>query len=225
MPDVKGYDFSDWYTSAHEVGGDFYDFVRLPDGRLGIVVGDVSGKGITAALMMAKMTGHVRVNAAAGLPPGELLGALNKAISASATEVFVTVLFMVLDPERHTLQIGNAGHLPPLIRRADGTVESADRTSGFPIGITDEAEFPECSLRIEPQDRVCVFTDGLTEAMNEDKEVYGEDRFKEALRDAPLAPAAIVESIQKSVREYTGDAEQSDDLTLVCFGPSQNDES
>jgi len=222
LPDVEGYEFADWYTSAHEVGGDFYDFIQLPDGKLGIVVGDVSGKGITAALMMAKMTGHVRFNAAAGLSPGQLLAALNKAISASATEVFVTVLFMVLDPVQHTLLIGNAGHLPPLVRRADGTVESLERTSGFPIGITEEAEFPECSVRIQPHDRVCAFTDGLTEAMNKDKEVYGEERFMEALRNASLAPAAMVEKIQKSVREYTGDAEQSDDLTLVCFGPSQS---
>ena len=225
VPDVKGYEFADWYTTAHEVGGDFYDFIQLPDGKLGIVLGDVSGKGITAALMMAKVTGHVRFLAAAGLPPSGLLSELNKLISASGTEVFVTVLFMVLDTDRHVLLIGSAGHLPPFIRRADGTVEAADCTTGFPIGITEESEFPECSLTIGTRDRVCAFTDGLTEAMNESKEPYGDDRLKEVLRDAPPAPAAIVEKIQGSVHEYVSGAEQSDDLTLVCFGPSNGEQS
>ncbi len=219
-PRVQGYEFADWYCSAQEVGGDFYDFVLLPDEKLGIAVGDVSGKGITAALMMAKMTGHVRFHAAAGLPVGEVLSEINRAIAASETEIFVTLLFLILDWKRHHLTMANAGHLPPVIRHASGTVETAECASGFPIGVTLDAEFPQTELEIRPEDRLCIFTDGIIEAMNEKQETYGSQKLEEVLRDCPLAPEAIVERIQQSVWQHMGAAKQSDDLTLVCFGPS-----
>ena len=217
---MQGYEFADWYCSAQEVGGDFYDFVLLPDEKLGIAVGDVSGKGITAALMMAKMTGHVRFHAAAGLPVGEVLSEINRAIAASETEIFVTLLFLILDWKRHHLTMANAGHLPPVIRHASGTVETAECASGFPIGVTLDAEFPQTELEIRPEDRLCIFTDGIIEAMNEKQETYGSQKLEEVLRDCPLAPEAIVERIQQSVWQHMGAAKQSDDLTLVCFGPS-----
>jgi len=217
-PQVEGYEFADWYTTAHEVGGDFYDFIRLPDGRWGIVVGDVSGKGITAALMMAKMTAQTRLHAAAGLGPGALLSELNQSMMTSEPDLFVTMLMMVLDNEQHTLIVSNAGHLPPMVRREDGTVEAADCENSLPIGVTDDTEFPETTLDIAAGERICTFTDGVTEAMNEKGELYGFDRFKEAMAAAPPTPAGILETVQKSLADYTGGARQSDDLSLVCFG-------
>ena len=219
LPSVEGYDFADWYRTAQEVGGDFYDFIPLADGRLGIAVGDVSGKGITAALMMAKMTGYVRFHAAEGAPPEVILQKINKAIAASDTEVFVTLMFAILDSNTHELVLSNAGHLPPMVRRADGTVHLAECPSGFPIGITTEADFSQASLQLGEQDRVCLFTDGIIEAMNENKEPYGYERLEQVLRDSPVEAKGIVEAIQQSVRQYMGPADQSDDLTLVCFGP------
>jgi len=219
LPSVEGYDFADWYRTAQEVGGDFYDFISLADGRLGIAVGDVSGKGITAALMMAKMTGYVRFHAAEGAPPEVILQKINEAIAASDTEIFVTLMFAILDSKKHELVLSNAGHLPPTVRRADGTVHLAECPSGFPIGITTEADFSQASLQLGEQDRVCLFTDGIIEAMNENKEPYGYERLEQVLRDSPVAAKGIVEAIQQSVRQYMGPADQSDDLTLVCFGP------
>ena len=220
LPEVEGYEFADFYMAAYEVGGDFYDFIPMPGGKLGIVVGDVSGKGITAALMMAKMTGHVRVYAASGMPPSKLLAELNSTLLSAGTELFATVLFMVLDPDGHSLIMGSAGHQPPLIRRADGTVEVFECTTGFPVGLIDDGEFPEFPLQLQREDRALLSTDGLAEAMNEVKEPYGDARLLQTLKSAPLAPAAMVEHIRNSIGQYIGDAKQSDDLTLVCFGPS-----
>jgi sigma-B regulation protein RsbU (phosphoserine phosphatase) len=217
-PEVPGYEFADWYTTAHEVGGDFYDFIRLPDGKWGVVVGDVSGKGITAALMMAKMTAQIRLHAAAGLSPGRLLAELNHSMLTSEPDLFVTLLILVLDSDKHTMLVSNAGHLPPMVRRDGKTVEAANCENSLPIGVIDDTEFPETLIDIGANDRVCVFTDGVTEAMNEKGELYGFDRLKAAILSAPDTPRGILESIQKSVWAHIGTARQSDDLSLVCFG-------
>jgi len=148
-----------------------------------------------------------------------ILQKINEAIAASDTEIFVTLMFAILDSKKHELVLSNAGHLPPTVRRADGTVHLAECPSGFPIGITTEADFSQASLQLWEQDRVCLFTDGIIEAMNENKEPYGYERLEQVLRDSPVAAKGIVEAIQQSVRQYMGPADQSDDLTLVCFGP------
>jgi serine phosphatase RsbU (regulator of sigma subunit) len=217
-PAVPGYEFADWYNTAHEVGGDFYDFIHLPDGKWAVVVGDVSGKGITAALMMAKMTAQIRLHAAAGIGPGALLTELNKSMMTAEPDLFVTLLVMVLDKDKHTLLVSNAGHLPPMLKLPDGSVIAADCDNALPIGVTDDTTFPETLLTVAEHDRICAFTDGVTEAMNEKGELYGFDRFKEALGKAPASPKEIVEALQKSVWGHIGSARQSDDLSLVCFG-------
>ena len=221
-PSVTGYEFAEWYNAAHEVGGDFYDFIELPDGKLGITIGDVSGKGISAALLMAKLTGNIRVLAATGAPPEELLRRLNASFASSQSDIFVTLLYAVLDYDRHLLAIANAGHYAPLVRRADCTVVEACCEGGYPLGILEDTEFPRAEFRIEAQDGVCMFTDGIVEAMNEQMEPYGNQKLERTLSEAPASPRAILERVQQSVWEHTGSAEQSDDLTLLCFGPTED---
>jgi len=217
-PELSGYEFAEWYNAAQQVGGDFYDFIHLPDGSLAITIGDVSGKGITAALLMAKLTGHIRFLAASGASPGELLGSLNRTFSGPGADIFVTVLYVVLDWRRHSLLIANAGHHAPLIRRADGSVAEARCQGGFPVGVLEETAFPETELSLEPGDCVCLFTDGIVEAMDEHQEPYGAERLRRSLAAAPPGAHAVLERIQQSVWQHIGPAAQSDDLTLLCIG-------
>jgi len=217
-PVVPGYEFADWYCAAEEVGGDFYDFISLPDGRLAVVVGDVSGKGVPAALMMAKTSSHVRFQAASGASPGRIMAEINRALAGAENEMFVTVLLAVLDTEENAVTVANAGHLAPILRRADGTAREVGAESGFPVGLLKDAKFPETSIRIEPGDRLCLFTDGITEAMSVSKEQYGRQRLVGAVEAASASAEGIVLSIRESVATHTKGATQSDDVTLVCFG-------
>ena len=220
-PRADGYEFVDWYGTALEVGGDFYDFVELPDGQVMVVVGDVSGKGITAALMMAQMASNVRFFAGAQTAPTALLGKLNEVALAAAEDMFVTVLLLLLDWQNHSIRLSNAGHCYPMLRKTDGSVERVESATGFPVGITEEAEFPEASIQIGAGEVICAFSDGIIEAMSEQGELFGYKRLSRAMAEAEGTPQAIVKSIQKAIREHAGGASQSDDLTLVCFGRPQ----
>jgi sigma-B regulation protein RsbU (phosphoserine phosphatase) len=218
-PRVEGYEFEDAYATALEVGGDFYDFVELAEGRIVIVVGDVSGKGITAALMMAKMASNVRFFATTMTGPSQLLEELNRVALSSETDMFVTVLIMWLDCREHTVRMANAGHCYPLLRRADGEVVRVEGGGGFPVGIMADAEFPEADpLPLAPGDMFCVFTDGVIEAMNDSREQFGYKQLAREMASASRSPGEVVKQVQKAIREHVGLAAQSDDLTLVCFG-------
>ena len=222
-PDVSGYEFADWYVAAQDVGGDFYDFIVTPSGKLCVAVGDVSGKGIPAALMMAKTASHVRFQSGAGIGPAKMLKEINKAIAESDTELFVTLLIMLLDTETHEITVANAGHLSPIVRHADGTVETVECEGGFPIGLVEDAEFPETVMDIGAGDRVCLFTDGVTEAMDAGKEQYGEDELAAAIQGASANASDIIRAVQESMTQHVKDAHQSDDVTFVCFGPLSTD--
>lgn len=219
-PKKNGYEFVDWYDTALEVGGDFYDFIELPEDKLVIVVGDVSGKGVPAALMMAKATGNARFHAASGLSPAHITQKLNDTVAAGNTEMFITGLVISLDCKTRELRMVNAGHPPPLLKKADGSVEEVNSNTGFPIGVVEGAEFPERTFSMEPSERLCLFTDGITEAMTEDKECFGEERLQETLVNSTNSAEQIVEDIQRAIAQHVGPAAQSDDLTLICFGPT-----
>jgi len=219
-PSLPGYDFADWYSAAQEVGGDFYDFIELPGGKLAVTIGDVSGKGITAALLMAKLMGQIRFLAALELAPAELLARLNRYFVAPETDAFVTLLYIVLHPESDRLVIGNAGHHSPLVRLRDAKVQPVRCEPALPVGVVEDASFPQVEFRFGPQDRLCVFTDGIVEAMNEENEAFGQQRLEMALAESGPAPQSMLESVQQRVWEHMGSSNQSDDLTLVCFGPA-----
>ncbi|MGA7613565.1 MAG: GAF domain-containing SpoIIE family protein phosphatase, partial [Thermoanaerobaculia bacterium] len=225
-PQMPGWEFWDEYEAALEVGGDYYDFVDLPDGRMAVAVGDVSGKGVSGALYMAKLSSDVRYMAASHTEPSEIIRKVNANIARDIEEgMFVTLLFLVLDPRTGDLEVVNAGHGAPLLRSAKGELSTLEVPRNMPLGVMEETRFDNAKFRLNGGDVVIAYTDGVTEAMNEKKEEFGMDRFYQVIISAPGSPGAVGEAVLTAVRNFAGDAPQSDDLTMIAFGPLQDGES
>ena len=219
-PKIEGLEFAAHYKAALEVGGDFYDWIPLNDGRLGIVLGDVAGKGIPAALMMARMMSDVRFLSLRDPCAGKVLEGLNEGVIQRGMEdAFVTVVFMILDPDTHEVAIANAAHCPPILRtgRSGELVAVADEI-GFPIGAMPGGEYGEQTIALAPGDSLTFFTDGVTEALNAEKELYGDDRVLKAMAVPQATPASLVEALLQDIHAHVQDTPQSDDLTVVSFG-------
>jgi serine phosphatase RsbU (regulator of sigma subunit) len=222
MPALEGYSFWTYYQAARQVGGDFYDFLRLPNGNAAIVLGDVAGKGIPAALMMVKVSGLCKL-ALLSRPNdvGEAMSALNREVyDASADKGFVTLVLCVVNPESHDLAVAIAGHMPPLFRRADSTIDDAVgyRVRGKPLGIEREAEFETEHTQLAPGELVLLFSDGISEAMDAAEEPYSIERIREQLlRAEGQGPAETGQALLDDVQRHVADAEQRDDISLVAF--------
>ncbi|MGE0609420.1 MAG: SpoIIE family protein phosphatase [Pirellulales bacterium] len=219
-PNVPGYDFFDYYGAANEVGGDYYDYVTLADGRVGVIVADVSGKGIPAALLMAKIASEAKFYLATVPNPAHAIMHLNNSFcQAGFDDKFCTFVLQLIDPKDHVVTIVNAGHMPPMVRKADGTViEVGEAEAGLPLGVDGDFEFELFRYQLEPGDSMTSFTDGISEAMNAEGGLYDIPRIREQL----LVPK--VESMQQlgqtlldDVRKFVNGYKQSDDMCLVCF--------
>jgi serine phosphatase RsbU (regulator of sigma subunit)/pSer/pThr/pTyr-binding forkhead associated (FHA) protein len=221
-PQVPGYEFAAWYHAAQVVGGDFYDFVELSGNRLGIVLGDVSGKGVPAALLMAKLMSEVRYAASSASGPAEVVGRLNDGFVRRPTEGrFVTLVYLELDPAAHRIEIVNAGHPAGLIRRrAAGAVEKMSSGENFPLGIGTQVRYDSATCHLGPGDTVALFTDGVTDAMNGRGEPYGDQRLESVLRAHSVPPEQLLGKVLNDIDTHVGTVAPSDDLTMVCFGPS-----
>ncbi len=167
-PKVDGYDFFDFYEPAGEVGGDYFDYVNLPGGRLGVILADVSGKGISAALLTAKLSSEARYCLAAVSCPSQAMMQLNAAFSASGwDDRFVTILIAVLDIAKHEVCLVNGGHMAPFLRHPDGSVEEVgEEQSGVPLGVSADYEYQQYTFTLAAGDSLTLFTDGFSEAMN-----------------------------------------------------------
>jgi serine phosphatase RsbU (regulator of sigma subunit) len=220
IPKLEGFTFAARYDPAYEVGGDFYDFVRLPDDRIGIVVGDVSGKGISAALYMARLTRDLRYFALAESDPASVLRWMNKAVSEGGQDdIFITLVYVVLDAAKKQIQVANAGHMPPVVRRKnEGDITVLDRIAGLPLGVLPDPEYVTEVFDLSPGDSVMLFTDGLVEAMNPSREMYGMERLTAALASEDSNATALVDRAVHDCQEHVRDAPQFDDTTIVCFG-------
>lgn len=224
VPEVSGFEFSAWYGAALEVGGDFYDFIEMPDGKVGIVIGDVSGKGMPAALMMAKLMSDVRFFALSEREPSRVLAKLNHHIATSraAEDRFVTLLYVMLDPHERSIWLANAGHPFPMLRkRAGGRIERLDQSVNLPLCVAADADFTQQVCKLEAGDTVAIFTDGVTEAMNSLKDQFGVKRLQQSMEQSRPSPKAMMDQILSDINEFVGLASPSDDLTLVCFGPTK----
>jgi len=218
-PRVEGYEFGDEYSSALEVGGDYYDFLEMGDGHVGVAVGDVCGKGIAAALYMARLSSEMRYTAAGRKEPGEVLTRLNRVMCKNLAEgMFVTLVLMVLDPHRGVLKMASAGHLPPLRRRASGAVDELELPPNLPIGLDDELEYEQVELELEPGDSFAAFTDGITEALNARQEEFGDERLLEAIRNGGDGARGLLESTLAAVKAFMDGSPPADDITLVTLG-------
>jgi phosphoserine phosphatase RsbU/P len=219
-PRIPEYEFFEFYESAHQLGGDYYDYIELPGGRLAVVVADVSGKGISASLLMAKLSAETRFCLASESDPSQAMGRLNRAFCDSAWEDrFVTMVMAVLNPQRHEVTIVNAGHLPPLWRRGPKSIETvAEAESGLPLGVERDVDYHLRVLPLAPGESLILYTDGITEAMNTAGELYGSRRLLELLNSDVDGVSHLGRHILDDVKNFVGARSQSDDMCLTCFG-------
>jgi phosphoserine phosphatase RsbU/P len=217
-PALPGYEFADYYEPAHRVGGDYFDYIRLPNGNVAIAVGDVAGKGVPAALLMARLHASARYHLLSAVSPGEAMSSLNSEIATSGLGFrFITLALAVLNPDKHEMQLVNAGHLPPLLRNAKGKVTSiGQKESGMPLGVVPQQNFRELSIPVSPDDTLLFYTDGVTEAMNAKQEIYGRSRLNATMHRAPKAVRELVPFLLDDVERFFGDRNQRDDLCVVA---------
>ncbi|MDB4614430.1 SpoIIE family protein phosphatase, partial [bacterium] len=217
---VSGYDFGSCYKPALNVGGDYYDYIAMPDGRFAVAVADVAGKGVPAALLMARLCSMARFEIAAHESPAKALIAMNENFFANQlTERMVTMVVAVFDPATHQVTIASAGHPPLMLRKADGMVEVLGRRDhGIPLGIVETQEISETTLELASGSSLCLYSDGLTEAMNAERDLFGTARMQQYLEQAEFAMAQeLADGLQGHVLEFQGDdVEQHDDICLVC---------
>jgi phosphoserine phosphatase RsbU/P len=219
-PEIRNFKFSTHYTPAQEVGGDFYDFINFDQGRAGIVIGDVSGKGVPAALYMAKLGSDLRTLAFTEKDPASALEKLNNLLAErSRRGMFATLLYIELESESGKLTISNAGHLPPIVKKSDNTVTTLSTAGGSPLGILTGMKFGQETSALDPGDTVVLYTDGIIEAMNAKEELYGYKRFEALIVKSSTDPDSLKSAIIDDVNRFTGLSPQHDDMTLVCFGP------
>lgn len=206
-------------TPAKEVGGDFYDFFFVDQDRLAMVIADVSGKGIPAAMFMMMAKSMIQTQAASGRGPREVLETVNHLICQNnREEMFVTVWFAILDLNTGILTAANAGHEFPILKKPGGCFEIFKDKHGFVIGGMDGVKYREYEIRLEPGARLFVYTDGVAEATSADKELFGMDRAVQALNDAAdQSPEGLLRAVNAAVSRFVGDAEQFDDLTMLCI--------
>lgn len=217
-PDVAGYDFAGRSIPAHSVGGDYFDYVVLAPRRIAACVADVSGKGLPAALMMANVQAAFRAQAGAHTSAAACLMALNRLLYQSMRRgSFVTIVYGMLDADAHLVDLANAGHNRPIVWRAGGHVERID-TAGMLAGAVEEITLPGVSVPLGLGDVLVLYSDGVTEAVNREREEFGEDRLISALHDSHDLPSAqIVEKVIDSVSAHVGTADPHDDITVAVI--------
>jgi serine phosphatase RsbU (regulator of sigma subunit)/pSer/pThr/pTyr-binding forkhead associated (FHA) protein len=221
-PQVAGYHFFAHYESAQEVGGDYYDFVPLPDSRCAVMIGDVAGKGVPAALLMAKVASDARFSMLTEKTLADAVSKLNEQMQeAGMLDRFVTLGACLLDSNLHQVTVVNAGHVPPMIYRkaSDAFEEAMPRShAGLPLGVADGIAYESVTTTLEPGDSVLLFTDGVTEAQNKDDQDLKMTGALEALKAAPRTPQGFVEHLIATVREFAKGRKPHDDITVVAFG-------
>jgi len=215
-PSIEGYDLVGVSFPCYEVGGDYYDFIEKSDGRHVIAVGDVSGKGTGAALLMSSVHAAVRAHTRTRLTAGEVVAEINRYIHDNTPpNRYVTLFYSELDPRTHHLRYINAGHNPPILLRKSGEVARLD-VGGFPVGILPSGEFKEGGTTLSPGDVLVIFSDGATESLNEAGEEFDEERLIEVvLRYREDRAAVIRDRIDEALTRFVGKAKAVDDLTMV----------
>ena len=216
LPDLPSWHVAAFYRPARTVGGDFYDFIPLPDGRVMFVVGDVTDKGVPAALVMASTHALLRAAAPRLISPGKVLGHVNEMLCVDIpAHMFVTCLALVLDPVSGQIEFANAGHDVPYVRTRNGVQEL--RARGMPLGLMPGMDYEEKSFQFEPGDCALLHSDGLAEAHAPDREMFGFPRVSELVGKGPSGEA-LIDLCLTELGNFTGpDHEQEDDITLVSL--------
>jgi sigma-B regulation protein RsbU (phosphoserine phosphatase) len=220
FPDMQEIDIHASIEPAREVGGDLYDFFFVDDDHLCFVIGDVSGKGVSAALFMAVSSTLFKASAKPGTPPEEILYRVNNDLCAdNEASMFVTAFFGILNIRTGEIVYSNGGHNPPYIRRTSGDVEFLQCASGLALGVMEEFTFVRDIISLKPGDDIVLYTDGVTEAINRQDEFFSDGRLEEFLRKTGSTYSAchLVQSISGTVHDFAAGAVQSDDITLLVI--------
>lgn len=217
-PEIAGWEFAASWDPAREVSGDYYDFIRR-NNSLGVVIADVSGKGLPAAIFMATARSIVREKANTSQPPAESFTQANALISADAARgMFITLFYMDIDPATRTLTYVNCGHNPPFWYKSAQKEISEIRPTGAVLGVHASLQCKQEQITLSHNDVMVLYTDGITEAFNEDEQEFGEDRLKAIIHEnAQRSPKEILSEILKAVAGFAGSAPQSDDRTMVIM--------
>ncbi|MCG8352046.1 MAG: PP2C family protein-serine/threonine phosphatase [Chloroflexales bacterium] len=214
-PHIPGWELSAVSLPARDLGGDLYDFLELSDGFQGIMIGDVAGKGLPAALQMAVTRTVFRHEARQGTSPKATLAAVNRGVLNEIPLGMVTMLYALLDPQRGLLRLSNAGHTFPLL--VNGNAHELE-VSGLPLGVVSDADYDEKTVVLKPGDCIVLYSDGVTEAFNVAESMFGVDRLQVLLAaNSHLKPRAIVSLLLHELRAWGTNCGQSDDITIVVL--------
>jgi serine phosphatase RsbU (regulator of sigma subunit) len=220
-PEIEGFELAATSIPAREVGGDFFDFIDMTQDKLGLVIGDVTGKSVSGALVMSASRSVFRMLSEETLTVGEIMtranGRLKKDVKSG---MFVALLYAVLDARERILSLCSAGQTQPVYLSSATGEASLLETKGdtFPLGILDSADYKETQVQLAPGDRIVFYTDGIVEAMNDQKEIFGFERLLDVVREANAANAnALLKHISDAVNEFVGSAAQHDDLTVIVL--------
>lgn len=225
FPKVEGFDIGSYYEAAKEVGGDLFDFVEVDEETVGIVVADVSGKGVPGSLIMTMIRTAIRLESRGNKNPADVLAKVNRFVSDDMRKgMFVTMFYIILDSRNRVLHYASAGHNPMILYRSSSKQTYYLNPSGFPVGIQlpdiklFDQKIQTDSIRLMEDDILVLYTDGITEAMNHKRELYREERFLQSIRDnGHLDVAEFVKAIKDNLKNYTGGAPQNDDITFVAI--------
>ncbi len=224
LPIVPRMDLNAYYQPASRAGGDYYDFFELPDGKWGIFIGDVSGHGTPAAVIMAVTHCIAHTYPGPTSHPGKVLEYLNRHLAinySSRIETFVTAFYGVYDPQIRKLVYACAGHNPPRLKRSlAGGVITLDKVNGLPLGVLDNTEFAEASFYMQLGDQLVLYTDGITETHNAAGEQFGEGRIDEVLVTCGMDSAEIIQALVDAVNNFAGTVPPHDDRTIVVLRAS-----
>jgi serine phosphatase RsbU (regulator of sigma subunit) len=223
VPQVVGLDFAVHYEPAYQIGGDFYDFIWHDPANLGLAVGDVSGKAISAALYMARLTSELRSRAAIARTPARLLRRVNQEIAQLGDDgMFATLVYCIYDLETRSLVFTNAGHCVPLLRRGDRVFPlQAERAHTPPLGVTAELEAGEARVQLHSGDMLIMVSDGILEARDARGVEYGLSRLSRRIRTARGSAEDVVKAILADVDSHAQDQAQGDDMTILAMAIEQ----
>src|SRR5918998_1186394 len=220
VPTLEGWQIAPYYQPAREVGGDFYDFFELEDGRVGVAVGDATGKGMPAAIAMTASCSMLRAVAQAfgSFSPGEVLARVNETLLARIPpNMFVTCFYAILEPENGRLVYANAGHNLPCCRHEEHAVVELN-ARGMPLGLMPQMNYEEKETVLVPGESVLFYTDGLVEAHNPRGEMFGTPRLRSLLRERPEGGTELSATLTEELERFTGEEwEQEDDITLLTL--------
>ncbi len=225
VPEISGYDIASLYKAAKEVGGDYYDFVVVDEDTLGVVVGDVSGKGVPGSLVMTMIRTALRMEARGNLSANQVMSNMNNFVTDDMKrDMFVTVFYVILDSKNRVISYASAGHNPMILYRAESEETFSLNPRGFPVGISlpDDDLFSRSidveKVKLKKDDMLIIYTDGVTEAMNEDRKQFGEERLIECIKEGgKLPPQEFIDQLTERISAFTGDMSQNDDITVVAI--------